>query len=129
MKHKNSELINISNGLKDLLSPELKFTTKVAFAINKNYRTISELIAPYDDTRNQIIKKHCEYDKDKNPVIEDGNFKIKEGSMDAFNKEINELLDEEVECKFRMIKLSDLEKDGMTRSVADINPLMFMLQD
>ena len=125
---------------------------EIAYSVNVNYGIIKKdiealLIAEeprqdfldYELSRDSICRKHCEKNKSGEPVIIDGNYKIK--SKTAFESEIKKLdkknkkaidyrgrqikwfekiLNEEVSFNFRKVRLSDLPKDMRASSISAI---------
>ena len=105
---------NIVNALPSLQ----KFTTvelpcRILYKINKLMDRLESELKFYNKQRTQIFEKY-------NIQVEDGNLRLNEDDVEAFEKELNELLDLEVED----IKPIDLPADDNIRlSYNDIKAL------
>lgn len=127
MKIKNKTILDFA-GLK-LGGKHLP--VKVAFAISTNAEAIGGALKAYNEQRNAMIEKYVKKDKKGNPVIkENGTYDIKD--EEAWNKEIDELLDAEAEVAITTIKMKDLAKcdEGGFDSLnlAEISMLRFMIE-
>ena len=78
------------------------------FAIKRVLTKITEDNNSFNDARKEIINKYCVFDKDKNPVIENNNYKIKVSKQDQFNTEFNELASTAIEYDFVPISISKI---------------------
>ena len=81
----------------------------------------------YEEMRNELLKKHGRKD-DKGELLmaENGQVEFDEGKRDAFIKEHQELLNQEVEVKDK-IKLSDLS--SVRLSASDLLVLEDLIQE
>ena len=86
-----------------------EFTGKQSFLIGRFLRMLNTEAEGFYKTREEVIKKYAEYDNDGNIIVNDGNVKIKEDKMTAFQEEINELLHTRIEIPGKKIPLSWLE--------------------
>jgi hypothetical protein len=99
----------------------------------------------YESERKDIIEKFCEKDEKGKPKIENNQYKIPPGSMNGFNyemeqlnvkypevkenldkreKEIQELIQEEIEVKLNKIHLKDLPESLTPKQVEILMPII-----
>ncbi len=109
MKVKLGNLKNIIDGLSVLAAKELPI--KHAYWIGK---TLSKLIKEFQDaesSRYKLCMKHCKKDDFGLPVTKmDGQNKVYDMvDPDAFNSELNDLFDLEIDVKFTPIPIEQLE--------------------
>ena len=106
MKLKVSDLYDLSLGLADLSEKELSIS--LSFKIQRASKAVSDELIASDKVRKKIIEKYKEKD------LENGQVQIKKDKLIEFNKEMQELMKQEVEVSIDKIDIEDLEK-------ADIN--------
>lgn len=102
MKLKVNDLYDLSLGLDDLADKELGIST--ALKVQRNQKNVSEELIPTNKIREKIIDKY----KDDKVRVANGGVKIKDHKWDIYNKEINELMDQDVELKLEKINIKDL---------------------
>ncbi|MDU2198233.1 MAG: DUF1617 family protein [Peptostreptococcaceae bacterium] len=96
MKLTNRKILNDSNFLRGLIHKQLPI--KVSYAIAKNVSKIEKELEIYNKERQKLLDKYCVKDEKGNLVIdESNNYSIEEEYIDICNKELNELLDIEVD--------------------------------
>lgn len=81
------------------------------YRASKLVRAVNEELAIYDAGRRELIERHCEKDGDK--------LKYKDGTGEAFNRELQELLDVEVELNAKPLVLT--EKDNIRLTLCDMD--------
>ena len=104
---KLEELVNATEGLKGLSQKELK--ARCAYAVGKILKSADAEIQSFNETRMELIKKYGE--KDENGELkteENGNVRIPPEQMEAFSRELRELLDTTVEISANKIKMDDI---------------------
>ncbi|MCM3739244.1 hypothetical protein M3210_03065 [Oceanobacillus luteolus] len=99
MKLTIQDAYDITQGLKGLLDKELP--TSVAFSIQRNFKKIGEEVGNANEVRNKLAKKYKEFTDD------DGYF-TDDKKKSEYNKELNELMRQEIEVELNILKLSDL---------------------
>lgn len=112
---KISDLLNSTETLQKLSQKDFK--AKLAWSIARLLKSAEAEIQSFNDTRMNLIKKYGE--KDENGEIitdENGNCKIQSGDVDIFGKELNELIESEVEINANKIKMDLLEDIDFTPS-------------
>ena len=106
------DCINVLQGLG--MASEKSLGVKAGYAVAMNINRLSEVVKPFEDERNKLVKKLQETHADK-----DGKINEKEAAK-AENK-IQELLDQDTDVKIVKIKLDDIPDD------ADLTPSFFAL--
>jgi hypothetical protein len=104
---KLEELVNATEGLKGLSQKQLK--ARCAYAVGKILKSADAEIQSFNETRMELIKKYGE--KDENGELkteENGNVRIPAEQMEAFSRELRELLDTNVEISANKIKMDDI---------------------
>lgn len=100
-------------------APVLQKLTRHEFSVAQLYRAtklinaVNAELAIYYDGRRELIERHCEKDGEK--------LKYKDGTGIAFNRELQELLDVEVELNVKPLVLT--ERDNIRLTLADMDAL------
>ena len=100
-------------------APVLQKLTRHEFSVAQLYRAtklinaVNAELAIYDAGRRELIERHCEKDGEK--------LKYKDGTGVAFNRELQELLDVEVELNVNPIVLT--ERDNIRLTLCDMDAL------
>lgn len=98
-------------------APVLQKLTAYELSVVQLYRAtkliaaVNEELAIYDAGRRELIERHCEKDGDK--------LKYKDGTGVSFNRELQELLDVEVELSAKPLVLT--ERDNIRLSLCDMD--------
>jgi hypothetical protein len=104
---KLEELVNATEGLKGLSQKQLK--ARCAYAVGKILKSADAEIQSFNETRMELIKKYGEKDeKGELKTEENGNVRIPAEQMEAFSRELRELLDTNVEISANKIKMDDI---------------------
>ena len=106
------ECINVLQGLG--MAAEKSLGVKAGYAVAMNINRLTEVVKPFEDERNKLVKNLQEKHGDK-----DG--KIDEKEAAKAEKKIQELLNEDTDVKVVKIQLSDIPDD------ADLTPSFFAL--
>ena len=111
MKIKTGDLRNIGSGLMEILKIELP--VKPSYWLARIANKIGSEQKAFETTRMNLVKKHAKKDKKGNPLVikdKDGkptnNYDVPD--IEAFNKEFNELTEQEIEINIDPIKLDAL---------------------
>lgn len=117
---KMETIINSIPSLQKIISREMK--TKVAFQIARLSREIERESNLFQEYKKQLVEKYG-LRKENNELVVDerGNYNIEPKNIEAFNKEMQEILNEMVTLNANKIALSDLENEKFTP--AEIYPL------
>lgn len=100
-------------------APVLQKLTRHEFSVAQLYRAtklinaVNAELAIYNDGRRELIERHCEKDGEK--------LKYKDGTGVDFNRELQELLDVEVEMNVKPLVLT--ERDNIRLTLADMDAL------
>ena len=128
MKITNRRIVNDSNFLESLMHRQ--FPVKISYAISKNISKLESDLKIYNSEREKIINKYCKKDEEGNLVIdESNNYSIEEEYIDICNKELNELLDIEVDIDIHKFKLNDLLQCNLEVSPADLSLIDYMIEE
>lgn len=115
IKIKIVDIVNGTEALQKLAKTELK--AKLAWQVSKLLKTVEQEMQIFNDTRMSAVKKYGEKDENGELITDDnGNCKILDNNLALFNKEINELLNNEIEINANKLKISDLEEINFTPS-------------
>ena len=120
MKLTNRKIVNDANLLGNLTHKQLPI--KVSYAIAKNISKIEKELEIYNKERQKLIDKYCLKDEEGNLIDENNQFKIADGNLEAWNKDMNELLDIEID-----INIHKFSKDDLFNSNCNITPAELML--
>lgn len=128
MKLKNRDIVSFINGYAAL--KEKKLPIKIGYAINRNIIALTEVAEAYNMAREKIIKEYAEKDSKGELVIRDDCYVFKD--KQAFNKDLEELLDIDTEVKLHTISEKDIEKCDDSRydalTLADLDTLCIMIK-
>jgi hypothetical protein len=111
MKIKAGELKIIGEGLEEILTKEIPI--KPAYWLARFLNKLQIEFGIFEKARMHLVDKHVKLDEDNKPLFK----KDKEGKdtnrydiadMNAFQKEFDQLVEEEIEINFKPIKLADL---------------------
>lgn len=103
--------INGNNSNPDLIINKT-LPPKLEYALSRNMKNFEEEIRAYIEEREKILKSVCEKDENGKPLVENNgvDYKINEESAGILEKEIEDLLDTEVDIEIRMVHKSILEQ-------------------
>ena len=121
---KIKEIYELNEGLKTIVDKELPI--KVSFLIQKVLSIIEIEIRNAEVIRQKIIKKYTDEEATKK-LKEPGKVQLQEDKLEDFNREINELMDQEVDIKLKKIKIDDL--DGITIKPIELNRLKYIIEE
>jgi hypothetical protein len=103
------ELKSIIEGLQVLAAKDLPI--KQAYWIGKTIPKLMKEFRDVEEARNKLCLKHCKKDAEEKPITKEknGNKVYDMGDEDAFNKELEELWDMELDIEFTPIPIEKLE--------------------
>ncbi|MDO4553712.1 MAG: hypothetical protein Q4B70_01035 [Lachnospiraceae bacterium] len=96
--------------------------TKVTYAIRKNKEKLLELLKPYNEEREILLKECNKEEAQKNNTIN-----IKEGFEEKWQQGIKDLLNIELEVEVHEIPFQEVE--GLSLGMSDMEAIDFMLTD
>ena len=104
IKLKISDLISSVETLQKLSQKDFK--AKLAWSIARLLRAAEAEMQSFNETRMNLIKKYGEKDENGELVVDDkGNCKIAPDSAEQFSKELNELVESEIEINANKINI------------------------
>ena len=118
MKIKLGELKKMTENL--CLMHEKILPVKISYAITRNIEALEKEFYAFEKQRIEICKHYAEKDEKGNPVTktnpEDGKtvYSIPDDAITAFNDELNELSNEEVDIGIRKVDITEFEKCEQT---------------
>ena len=115
IKLKLNELLNATDALQTLSKKSLQ--ARPAFQVVRLLKAADKEIQEFNDIRVKVVNQYG--DKDENGELitdENGNCHIAPEHINEFNKELNDLLNTEIEINANMLSLSDLEELEFTPS-------------
>lgn len=121
------ELVGKKESFQYLISQREKLNGKVNYQLSKNIKPFDEELKAYEEARENLARKYANKDEKGNPVVIGGNYDIPYEVKAAFDKEIRDLQDTEIELSVKPIKIEDIENAGL--SAIDYYNLKFMLEE
>lgn len=107
------ELVTAEQALAKLLDTPLR--ASVAFRVGKLSKEVAIHMETFQKVRQELLEKYGTEVENDNAEEGQISYEFKNGTQEKFNKEIMELLDEEVEkFKVKKLKLKDIEDAGLT---------------
>lgn len=91
-----------------------EFTGKQSFMISRVLRALNTETKSFNKIREEVLKKYAETDDAGEMIVSEGNVKIRDGEMEAFQKEINELLYAELDIDVKPIPVDWLDDVKLT---------------
>ena len=112
---KISDIINSTEILQKLA--QQNFKAKLALSIARLLKQVEAEIQIFNTTRIDLVKKYGIKDENGELITDDsGNCTIEDNSLEVFNKELNELLNTEIEINANKIDINLLEECDFTPS-------------
>ena len=107
------ELVTAEQALGKLLDSPLR--ASVAFRVGKLSKEVAIHMETFQKVRQELLEKYGTEVEDDNAQEGQVSYEFKNGTQEKFNKEIMELLEEEIEdLKVKKFKLKDIEDAGLT---------------
>ena len=107
------DVVNSLTTLQELLDKKLK--SKTAFTLARIIREIETEYKTFQQSRTNLIQKYGARDEENNLITdENGNIHIAADKVEAFNTEIEELLDVKITLNANKIQLEDLDEVDFT---------------
>lgn len=120
---KNQDIITAFEGLSNLRQAATQsLPARISFTIIRNLKTLQPIVEDIQMTYNSLLQKYAD------PIEgEDNQYQVKDGFIDTFTKEVNDLYDYDTEVSITKLKFSDIENLNFTLS--EIDSLYFMIED
>ncbi|SFL38711.1 hypothetical protein SAMN04487943_101294 [Gracilibacillus orientalis] len=94
------EVFNLNEGLNHIVNKELP--VGVAFKLQRITRVVNEEYKTAQNMRSKLVTKYKEKD------LDNGRVQLKEDELEDFNRELEELLGQEVKINVEKIEISEL---------------------
>lgn len=126
MKLSNDKILNDAKRLGEIAQKQLP--VKVSYAIAKNIAKIESELGIYNKERQKLIDQYSQKD-DKEQVLADekGNIKLKEENIEAWNKDMKELLSIENDIDIHKFSINAL--DGHIMTPAELMLIDYMIEE
>lgn len=124
MKMKLLQLINAERALGTLGNTK-GLSSITAYRISKNIKSILEEIKTYNDTHTKMCEEYADKAKDGKPIIKNHKYSMPIEKEIEVNKQLNQLLDEDVDIQIKKVTLADINKAGL--SPLELDSIEFML--
>lgn len=125
MKLSNRKILEDINALRMISQKQLP--VKISYFVAKNMTKIERELKIYEKERRKLLEKYAERDEDDQFVVEDG--KIQIADIDNWNKDIEELLDIEVDVKIHKLKLEDLLNANIDIAPGELISIDYMIEE
>lgn len=127
MKIKIVEILNSTKVLEKISKQDLKVgNAKLGYLLYKNIQNINKEIRYFEEAKNKIINKYGKKDKAGNYLVDaNGNIKFKDNN--SVEKELNDVLQLEVDCDINELSLEEVNNWSM--SALDISKIAFMIKN
>ena len=101
----------------------------VAFRVGKNIKAIEGEVKVFDDVRTKLLEEAANKDENGKPIIDkDTNrYDVPADKLEALEKEIKKLQNEEVKVDIKKLSLDDVEKADL--SPRELISIEYMLED
>ncbi|MGL5642928.1 MAG: DUF1617 family protein, partial [Paraclostridium sp.] len=107
-----------------------KFPIKVSYALAKNLSKIEKELEIYNIERQKLIDKYCIKDENgENKIDKDNKLSLDEKYLDAWNKDLNELLDIEIEIDIHEFNINDLLNSDCEMTASELMIIDYMIED
>ena len=114
-----SELMDSASVMQELAKKPMK--TKAAFQTARLMREVEKEYSLFQDARTKLIDKYAEKDENGKPKPdENGNYTVPKDDIEAFNKELRDMLEQTLTLNVEPISIEDLGD-------ADFTPADMML--
>lgn len=128
MKLTNRKIVQDANFLGALTQKQLPI--KISYAIAKNVSKIEKELDIYNKERQTLLDKYCIKDeKGKNKIDENNQLKIADEHLETWNKDINDLLDIEVDIDIHKFKLDDLLNSNVDMTASELMLIDYMVEE
>lgn len=128
MKFTNRKITNDANFLGALTYKQLPI--KVSYAIAKNISKIERELEIYNKERQKLLDKYCiKDDEGKNLIDENNQLKIADEHLEDWNKDINELLDIEIDIDIHKFNVNDLLNSNCEMTASELMLIDYMIEE
>jgi len=121
----NRRMVSDTNRLSELSKKALP--VKVSYAIAKNIGKVEAELISYNAERKKLIDQYAIKENNEVVVGENGQIGISKESIEAWNKDINDLLDIEVEVVIHKFSVESFGDISMT--ISELMLIDYMVED
>jgi len=121
----NRRMVSDTNRLSELSKKALP--VKVSYAIAKNMGKVEAELISYNAERKKLIDQYAIKENGEVVVGENGQIDIAKESIEAWNKDINDLLDIEVEVVIHKFSIESFGDISMT--ISELMLIDYMVED
>ena len=112
-----NDMLNSQNVFREIANMPIKMRT--SFAIARIIRNLETELETFEKTRQELIQMYGEKNDDGSLKInEDGNIIIASENIEKYNKEIQDLLNEEITIAAEPLRIEDMEYIELTPTQA-----------
>lgn len=91
----------------------IPFPARQAYILSRLTKKLDEEMNNYSEFRQKVVMKFAEMENGR-PVIENGNYKIRQGEQESFQQEMIDLLNTEIKIDAQKIPISWIENTTLT---------------
>lgn len=125
---KNSKIVASYMGLVEMVQKKEKFPVKFSFAITKNLKTLEGLNKDFETERNKLLDMYNVKDENGEAAYKTtGMIEIAPEHENDWKKDMQELLDIDVDAKVHTVSVSEL--DGVSMTAEDMLTCEFMITE
>lgn len=128
MKLTNRRIVNDATFLSNLANKQLPI--RVSYAIAKNVSKIESELKVFNNERQKLLDKYCVKDEEgKNKIDENNQLRIADEHLEDWSKDLEELLDIEVEIDIYKFNISDLLNSNCEMTPSELMLIDYMIED
>lgn len=128
MKLTNRKIINDVGLLLKLSNIQLPVRT--SYVISRNIKKIEKELEIYNEERQKLLDKYAEKNEDGSlKVDENDQLKIPNENLKAWNKDINELLDIEIDIDIHKFNIKDLLNSNCEITANELILIDYMIEE
>ena len=128
MKLTNRKIINDVGLLLNLSNIQLPVRT--SYVISRNIKKIEKELEIYNTERQKLLDKYAEKNEDGSlKVDENDQLKIPNENLKAWNKDINELLDIEIDIDIHKFNIKDLLNSNCEITANELILIDYMIEE
>lgn len=128
MKLTNRKIVNDVNILFNLSNMQLPVRT--SYVISKNIKEIEKELEIYNEERKKLLNKYAEKNEDGSLKVDEINqVKIANENLGDWNRDINDLLDIEVDIDIHQFPINDLINGNCEMSATELMLIDYMIEE
>ena len=128
MKLTNRRIVNDATFLSNLANKQLPI--RVSYAIAKNVSKIESELEVFNAERQKLLDQYCVKDEEgKNKIDENNQLRIDGEHLESWSKDLEELLDIEVEIDMHKFNINDLLNSNCEMTASELMLIDYMIED